>query len=279
MAVTVVRSAIPAGTYLTPASASTTYATKASPSLSGSVSLSGDLNFIEDLHSTRRINFIEGPIRTGTVYVTDAYLGDQELTLEYLPDSAGIDNMSRIRLTGGGGVITESVNSLGQTQALWNSPQGLTYYSIQGEALKIDTSGRIRMPMQPLFSATDTRALDLTSVVLTSSNCYNQIDYNVGSCFNASTGRFTAPIAGYYEASAHFGSTTANTINVRIRKNGVANTGPLAEVYNQAGTGSTNNYARAIIYLAVGDYIDFEASRLTTAAGIQHKRFLVRLIQ
>jgi hypothetical protein len=139
--------------------------------------------------------------------------------------------------------------------------------------------GIVTMPLQPLFSATDTRVLDITNAVLTSANCYNQIDYNVGNNFVPSTGRFTAQVSGYYEASAHFGSVTASAVNVRIRKNGVANTGPLAEIYNQAGTGSTNNYARAIIFLAVGDYIDFEAARLTTAAGVQHKRFLIRLLQ
>lgn len=145
--------------------------------------------------------------------------------------------------------------------------------------IKSSSAGAITMPSNPLFSATDTRALDLTNVVLTSANCYDQVDYNIGSCFNASNGRFTAPVAGYYEASAHFGSPTANTINVRIRKNGAANTGPLVEIYNQTSSGSTNNYARAIIYLAASDYIDFECARLTTLSGIQHKRFLIRLVQ
>jgi hypothetical protein len=145
--------------------------------------------------------------------------------------------------------------------------------------MRIDSAGQVTMPAQPLFSASHTLAINVTGVVLNSSNCFNQIDYNIGSNFVAGTGRFTAQVAGYYEASAHFASITANTINVRIRRNGVANTGPLVEIYNQAGTGSTNNYARAIIFLNVGDYIDFEASRLDTLVGIQHKRFLIRLLQ
>jgi hypothetical protein len=147
-------------------------------------------------------------------------------------------------------------------------------------ALNIDSSGRITYPNRPLFSGTHTLAIDVTSAILTSSNCFDQIDYNIGSCFNASTGRFTATTAGYYDCSVHIGDGSAgsNQTNVRIRKNGVSNTGPLAELYNQAGDGSTNSMVRCIIFLAVGDYIDFEAARLLAIAAIQHKRFIIYLI-
>ncbi len=147
-------------------------------------------------------------------------------------------------------------------------------------ALTIDSSGRILTPNRPLFSATHTLALDLTTVVLNSSNCFNQIDYNVGNCFNASTGRFTATIAGYYDCSVHIAdvSASSNQTNLRIRRNGVSNTGPLAEAYNQTGTGSVNVMVRSIIFLNVGDYIDFEAARLQTLNSVQHKRFIIYLI-
>jgi len=147
-------------------------------------------------------------------------------------------------------------------------------------ALTIDSSGRILTPNRPIFSATHTLALDLTAVILTSSNCFNQIDYNVGNCFNASNGRFTATIAGYYDCSVHIAdiSASSNQTNVRIRRNGAANTGPLAEAYNQTGTGSVNVMVRSIIFLNVGDYIDFEAFRLQSLSAVQHKRFIIYLI-
>jgi hypothetical protein len=147
-------------------------------------------------------------------------------------------------------------------------------------AFTIDSGGRVVSPTRPLFSGTDTRALDITAAVLTTANCFDQIDYNVGNCFNGATGRFTAPIAGYYDASVHFADTSATgkLVNVRIRKNGASNTGPLAEAYNQSTLGSTNVMVRCIVYLAVGDYIDFEAARLSTITAVQHKRFIIYLI-
>jgi hypothetical protein len=147
-------------------------------------------------------------------------------------------------------------------------------------ALTIDSSGRILSPNRPLFSATDTRALDITTQTLTTANCFNQIDYNVGSCFDGTTGRFTAPVEGYYDASFHCAdnSSTGKLVNVRIRKNGLSNTGPLAEAYNQQTLGSTNVMVRCIVQLSVGDYIDFEAARLFTLSGVQHKRFIIYLI-
>jgi hypothetical protein len=151
--------------------------------------------------------------------------------------------------------------------------------SMNVSATNFSVSGTLLSPSQPLFSGTDTRAINLTSAVLNSSNCFNQIDYNVGNCFNASTGRFTATVAGYYDVSLHVGDTASTTTNVRIRKNGASNVGPLAEAYNQTGNGSINVMVRSFVYCAVGDYIDFEAARINSLAGVQHKRFLIRLLQ
>lgn len=141
----------------------------------------------------------------------------------------------------------------------------------------VDSLGVLSTPTRPLFSGTDTAARDISSAVLTSANFWNQIDYNVGNCFNASTGRFTCPVAGYYDVSVHVGDPSADGVganNVRIRKNGASNTGPLAELYNQV-SGGTNNMVRCIIQCGVGDYIDFEAARLLKIAGVQHARFLI----
>ena len=157
---------------------------------------------------------------------------------------------------------------------------GTDPYSAGIERMRIDSSGRVTKPYQPLFSASDTRALIITSSVLTSANCFNSIDYNVGNHFNSSNGRFTAPVAGYYDCSVHIAdaSSTGREVNIRIRKNGNSNTGPLAEGYNQTSIGSTNVFIRCIVQLNVGDYIDFEAAKLNTVSSIQHKRFIIHML-
>lgn len=173
----------------------------------------------------------------------------------------------------------ESDNDVGQIRYL-HGDNAMTFTANAAERMRIDSSGRVTMPYQPLFSASDSRALNITGSVLTTSNCFNQIDYNVGGHFNGSNGRFTAPVAGYYDCTFHCSdaSSTGKDTNVRIRKNGVSNIGPLAEAYNQNGLGASNVFVRCIVQLSVGDYIDYEATRLNTTAGIQHKRFIIHMI-
>jgi len=156
---------------------------------------------------------------------------------------------------------------------------GSTTFNVPRNAIESDASGRVRKPYNPLFSGSHNGAINVTNVALNSSNCFDTVSYNNGNCFNASTGRFTAPIAGYYYASVHFGTSTNTEINCRIRLNGSSNTGPLAELWNQGGNGAANVMSASIIFCNINDYIDFEAARVNCLAGVQHKRFLVYLLQ
>jgi hypothetical protein len=61
-------------------------------------------------------------------------------------------------------------------------------------SIAVDASGRVTMPYQPAFSARKDSVVSGPALV----SSYDQVDFNVGSHFNASTGRFTAPIAGLY---------------------------------------------------------------------------------
>jgi hypothetical protein len=169
---------------------------------------------------------------------------------------------------------------IGNTNGGTGVARSLVFLAGNGEHMTISPNGHVTKPNQPLFSASHSLALDLTDAVLTTANCFNSIDYNVGNCFNGATGRFTAPVAGYYDCSVHAADGGAGaSVNLRIRKNGVGNVGPLAELYNQIATpGSTNNMVRCIVFLAVGDYIDYQVARFLTVAAIQHKRFIIHLI-
>jgi hypothetical protein len=76
------------------------------------------------------------------------------------------------------------------------------------EAMRIDSSGRVTTPYQPSFYAYGSGSLSVSGTsqlrIIELANTYN----NVGSHFNTSTFKFTAPIAGTY---LFFGRATTST--------------------------------------------------------------------
>lgn len=81
----------------------------------------------------------------------------------------------------------------------------------------LDTSGRLRLPNQPMFSAGRTGG----AAALGEWNGYNQVASNIGNHFNNTTGRFTAPVTGrYYFAAGGFGEYTYNPVGMSLRING-----------------------------------------------------------
>jgi hypothetical protein len=122
------------------------------------------------------------------------------------------------------------------------------------EYMRIDSSGRITQPYQPMFAA---NASGFAGIINTGSYVpYGNVITNVGSAYNASTYKFTVPIAGTYLFQMNIYSNGATNGSVRLIRNDTNNSayGP----YMQLANGTTNypSYGCGVIEaLSAGDTI------------------------
>ena len=136
------------------------------------------------------------------------------------------------------------------------------------ERMRIDSSGRVTMPFQPAF-----RAFRSSSVSVAASGVvvFDSTSTNIGSNYNTSNGRFTAPVAGMYQFAVQLlfeGLSNGNECECSIYVNGggVLNFGP--RVKYQADYTGFNGYvsmfASISIYLNANDYV--QAAQITSGA-------------
>ena len=116
--------------------------------------------------------------------------------------------------------------------------------------IKADRNGRITMPYQPMFSGyRNTSPTTVSSGVV----IHNIAMTDVGSCYNASNGRFTCPVAGKYLVTINGHAENTAPIRHVMRKNAIDWTGE----YSSGPAGHYGAAGRtAIITCAAGDYID-----------------------
>jgi len=123
------------------------------------------------------------------------------------------------------------------------------------ESMRIDSSGRVTMPYQPMFSA---NRAGLSYV----NNINSNIDFipivNQGNHWNTSTHTFTCPVAGKYWVSVfnlNFTSVNSGASHIQINKNnGVVFT---AYQDSPSGTDYHNSSASGILDCAANDTITF----------------------
>ena len=143
----------------------------------------------------------------------------------------GLDNSGNLKT-----VYMSAINGT----ALGNAKDGTA-------AMLIDSSNRITKPLQPLLVVGRTAG---NVNAQTYPIPYNQVIYNVGSHWNASTYRFTAPVTGYYFCGIRALATGTN-IEVAVYKNG----GTVVNTRCNASSG-TSAADSSIVFLTANDYID-----------------------
>ena len=120
-------------------------------------------------------------------------------------------------------------------------------------AMIIDESGYVTMPKQPSMqvqAGLGHNTATLTPII------WDQVKHNVGSCYNTSTGRFTAPIAGHY--GFFFSCLSKNggsgAMVAWARKNG----GNMVYIAHRHNNSWGQEGAAIIFYLAANDYMDIK---------------------
>ena len=122
-----------------------------------------------------------------------------------------------------------------------------------------DSTGRVRLPLNPCF-----RAYGTPSTASGNVSIWSNVLYNIGSHYTQATGRFTAPIAGrYFFAYSNIGNNNATVYRYYPRINGTIFASfyqlRLDSGHNNSGDIYGPNGAKTVILnLAVNDYVDIQ---------------------
>lgn len=140
-------------------------------------------------------------------------------------------------------------------QVATNNP--LLFATNNTERMRIDSSGRVTTPYQPAFYAQMNNTDYGTG---TNTMVFEDVYVNIGSYYNNTNGRFTAPVAGTYHFSANFLKRSSSGRLV-FQKNGSYYGSGSSQTYSgNVGSGEIPHAATIIITLAVGDYVTVVAS-------------------
>jgi hypothetical protein len=153
-------------------------------------------------------------------------------------------------------IITFKDNNTTTDVGVGADDNNLVFY-IGSERMRIDASGRVTTPSQPMFHATQSSAQSVGQDVKLA---FNGTDINVGSHFSTSSDRFTAPISGRYffsfNGSINNMSSTGQYLAVYFRTNGNGTLHRFRTRAENVGGEWTGIQGTSIFNLSSGDYVE-----------------------
>ena len=126
-------------------------------------------------------------------------------------------------------------------------------------SMKLSAGGVVTTPLQPAFTASYTTGGNVSGANIKLTG-YTDARTNIGNCYNTSTCRFTAPVAGMYLFKGQAWlppSVTLAGLSIRVN-------GSQKAVHRMSHTGTQSNYCTLvptlIWYLSAGDYVELYTS-------------------
>ena len=192
-------------------------------------------------------------------------------TLKLINKPSGANGKARLEFyteTSAGQGCSPYIMSTSGTDAFGSNSAndgGLQFHTRHGgsgtdvNALELSNKGHVLKPNQPLFVVQKSAAITGTGFVV-----FNTVIENVGSHYDSSNGRFTAPVAGYYWFCCKINAY--KRIDFYFKRNG-SNSGSANREIGQFNTSNqdgwySHNLIR-IFELAANDYVQVDVTNLT----------------
>lgn len=147
-------------------------------------------------------------------------------------------------------------------------------WSFPVDSLTVDSSGRLKVPNQPSFTATRN---DNGNNVSAGDYVFDKVWHNTGSNYSSANGRFTAPVAGRYlfiTQMQMYGTGAGALANTYFRKNGTQYPSATSSegvngIVNKAVDAAyhANVAVTSVIELAANDYVTVYQSGLRGMQG------------
>ena len=162
------------------------------------------------------------------------------------------------------GIGSSLSGSYGATDlAVYNGANGNTVFLTNNtERMRIDSSGRVTKPYQPMFSVRNANQQQITNSTGNQVMVFATVNSNIGSHYNTSNSRFTAPVNGYYLFAYNTVFDAPDTIRVcefTFRVNGGTDYG-ITSFFNYGATAGGNEHPglsmTAVIYLLANEYVN-----------------------